>query len=166
MNPASFYKKAERSGIFTPDETAMYDATHSLELLRAVGIHLNGNIKGLTIGSITHNGKKVATNVRVNMGTEDGVILSLCNSNRKYVQRRLGKIGGVEIMDVERLKAIIDEQVGAIGIAKSCEYTNSHNRNTFLKSIKDQWQNEFRLFWAHPTRVEIELPAGLARPLP
>lgn len=60
----------------------------------------------------------------------------------------------------------IDEQIGVKGIAKECSYKNSHNRNNFLKNIKDQWQNEFRLFWAHPNEVEIDLPAGLARPLP
>ena len=34
-----------------------------------------------------------------------------------------------------------------MGIMKDCAYTDGHQRNHFLKSTKDAWQDEFRIFW-------------------
>lgn len=46
-----------------------------------------------------------------------------------------------------KLKKYIDEQLGCVGIYQRCEYTKTHQRNHFLKSKDDAWQQEYRIFW-------------------
>jgi len=45
---------------------------------------------------------------------------------------------------------------------RDCEYTDSHQRNHFLKSAKDKWQDEFRVFWKGNKMRMVKIPAGTA----
>ncbi len=70
----------------------------------------------------------------------------------------------VEILDVEGLRNALDRQIGVECVMRHCEYTETENRNTFLKSTKDSWQDEFRLFWKDVEGpMQVLLPPGTAR---
>ncbi|QFT55396.1 hypothetical protein [Microbulbifer sp. THAF38] len=161
LNPASAYKKMDREGIYTPDENLIYESTHDLESFGHL-IKVDG-VRDLKIGKIVENGRTIAENVRASKYHEDGVILSLCNRKSKEIAKKLNKKACVKILDVDVLKKVIDDQLGKVSIAKCCEYTASYNRNHFLKSTEDEWQDEFRLFWDHQERIEVTLPKGIAR---
>lgn len=87
----------------------------------------------------------------------------LCNSKSSEIARRLEKLACVKIPDTDRLKSIIDKQLGVEGIAKPCEYTSGYERDHFLKSVADGWQDEFRIFWPYGRGpVTVDLPTGIA----
>jgi hypothetical protein len=65
-------------------------------------------------------------------------------------------------MSISKLKAVIDEQLGVVGIAGDCKYNLDHQRSHFEKSTDDSWQDEYRLFWPLTTHKWVELPAGIA----
>ncbi len=167
LNLASAYKSVGRDGIYTPDENVILSCTHDLEKLSpSVSIQVDGNarMRNVSIGKIIQDGKQIAKNVHLDeLANEDGVILSLCNRKSNSIAQRLKKRAAVKILDVDDLKAVIDEQLGKESIAESCKYTSDHNRNHFLKSVDDEWQDEFRLFWVQQERVEVELPKGMAK---
>lgn len=162
LNPASVYKRMDRDGIYTPDENLIYESTHDLKLLEPM-VKIGVGSKNISIGKLVNNGVTVAENVQASIYEEDGVILSLCNRKSKSIARELKKQACVKILDLEFLKAVIDEQLGKVSIAKPCTYTTSYERNHFLKSTKDEWQDEYRLFWDHQEKVEIILPKGIAK---
>ena len=53
----------------------------------------------------------------------------------------------MQINDIFKLKKCIDEQMNCIGEYQRCKYTQTHQRNHFLKSKDDEWQQEYRIFW-------------------
>ena len=161
LNPASVYKRMDREGIYTPDENLIYESTHDLQLLHPA-VKIEGS-KNVSIGKVVINGITVAENVIASKYEEDGIILSLCNRKSKDIAHKLNKTACVKILDIDHLKNILDDQLGKVSIAKECEYTASYERNHFLKSTEDQWQDEFRLFWDHQTRVQVILPKGIAK---
>ncbi len=164
LNPASFYRSADRDGIYTPDENVIYDGTHDIRILPGVNI-MGKNITLRNVCALGPDGRYAEIKGTAHVARyeiEDGVILSLCNKKSNAIAKRLGKNAAVRINNIDYLKSVLDEQLGVKSIAKSCEYTFHHNRNHFLKSIKDSWQHEFRLFWNHQARVEVELPKGIA----
>lgn len=162
LNPASEYRRLDRDGIYTPDENLIYESTHEHKSLEPV-VRIEGNCRGVSIGTIINNGVVIARNVEISKYEEDGVILSLCNRKSKSIARKLKKQACVKILDVEYLKSIIDAQLEKESISKPCEYTDTHKRNHFLKSKEDEWQDEYRLFWDHFERVEVMLPKGIAK---
>ena len=42
-----------------------------------------------------------------------------------------------------------------------CEYTSGPNRNHFLKSEANAWQEEFRIFWHGSAERSVILPDGI-----
>lgn len=159
---ASTYKRMEREGIFTPDENLIYESTHDLEKIKHV-VRVGNDVRGLSIGRIEVGDEVVAENLKASRYEEDGVILSLCNRKSSLIAVQMKKAACVKIFDVEFLKSVIDKQLGIEGDAKPCEYTAGYERNHFLKSDKDKWQDEFRIFWRHQCDVEVQLPPGIAR---
>lgn len=162
LNPASVYKRMDRDGIYTPDENLIYESTHDLDQLEPI-VKVGVGARNVSIGKIISNGVTIAENVQASRYEEDGVILSLCNRKSKSIAKKLKKQACVKIINFELLKKAIDEQLGKVSIAKPCKYTDSYERNHFLKSTEDEWQDEFRLFWDHQEKVEIILPKGIAK---
>tara|TARA_R110000772_G_scaffold85933_2_gene180307 strand:+ start:1729 stop:2298 length:570 start_codon:yes stop_codon:yes gene_type:complete len=162
LNPASVYKRMDRDGIYTPDENLIYKSTHDLDQLKGA-VNIGVGCRNISIGKIVNNGVTIAENLQASKYEEDGVILSLCNRKSKKIAQKLTKQACVKILDVDLLKDVIDEQLGKLSIAKACRYTKSYERNHFLKSSEDEWQDEYRLFWNHQERVEIVLPKGIAK---
>jgi hypothetical protein len=80
-------------------------------------------------------------------GNLDGLVLCFANRLSNYIAYRFGRSFAVRVPDVEALKSVLDQQLGASGLIGSCEYTPDHQADTFLKHIEDCWQDEFRIFW-------------------
>lgn len=163
LNQATAYKRMDRDGIYTPDEGLIYESTHDVDKFDPTIINMQGQFKNITIGSITVGGEVVLSGFNGSRYEDDGVILSLCNVMDISIQKKLNKLVCVEISDFNELKRVIDEQLKVQSEAKSCKYTSGHNRNHFLKSEKDSWQNEFRFFWPIKGPVKVELPPGIAK---
>jgi hypothetical protein len=161
IHPSSTYRSQERRGKFTPDENLIRQYSHDIRGLEPY-ISIQGAHKNIRIGKLTINGRELASNFLSSRYEEDGAVLCFSNTFSAEVGRRLGKTAAIRIMDMIALKSIIDSQVGTIGEMGPCEYTTSEQRNHFLKSIEDSWQDEFRIFWPIQQRVDAIIPPGLA----
>ncbi|EKA4470923.1 hypothetical protein AKH05_23045 [Vibrio parahaemolyticus] len=163
ISVASTYLSAERDGIYTPDENLIHDSSTDLKSLSPL-IHLadGAQVRGLTVVDCSFNGKKVPDIIDASYYTEDGLILSFCNEYSIDIAKRMGKKCCVKILNVEKLRKIIDKQLGRKGKMADCRYTTSHQRNHFLKSNDDSWQNEYRLFWDVTENKIVRLPPGIA----
>jgi hypothetical protein len=174
INLASTYLREQRGTIYTPDETVIHDST--VDLGSIPGIYLENarhmTLRGNTVIEVgTFFGKRtlsVKTHRPVVDGSfysEDGIILSFCNTASAAIMKRLGKACCVKILDVSTLKKIIDTQLGVEGSMKNCSYTDDHQRNHFLKSVEDCWQDEFRMFWVVNANKQVTLPPDIAVPV-
>lgn len=160
---ASSYLSDNREGIYTPDENLIHDSPVDLKGLSPF-LHIadGAQVKGLTMTNNTFNGRKIPDVVNASYFNEDGLILSLCNEFSPDIADRMEKKCCVKIINVEKLRKVIDKQLGCKGRMNDCLYTNNHERNHFLKSIDDSWQKEYRLFWRSLESKWVKLPAGMA----
>ncbi len=119
----------------------------------------------LDIEQIIIDGEIRGINVHHEQYPHNGIILSLCNICDLEIAKGLGKEACVEIIDTEKLKLEIDKQLGIKGEARNCKYTQFDERSPFLKSEKDRWQKEFRIFWLmeKPKTVYVAIPKGTAK---
>lgn len=161
INPASTYRKMERKGIFTPDENLIYEATHPYSLLHGV-IEVE-NSKNVTIQNFNINGIPIDNMHIKERRIEDGLILSFCNHFSVNTANRLKKEAAIEILDIELLIKTINQQINTECKKGNCRYTSGHNRNHFLKSSHDAWQDEYRLFWNYPKKHIAEIPKGVGK---
>jgi hypothetical protein len=160
---ASRYKNDIRSGILTPDENQIHESNVDLNSLNPMIIFGDSfNCKSLKIKNLNINGRIFTNEKSAKLYKEDGLILSFCNIENEEIAKRLVKKACVKINNIEELKSSFDLQIGCEGIMKECEYTSSHERNHFLKSNLDEWQNEFRIFWKSNNEKELEVPKGIA----
>ncbi|EFE8088340.1 TPA: hypothetical protein ACYZ6U_000302 [Escherichia coli] len=160
---ASTYKNEDRIGVLTPDENQIDNSSHDLNSF-GENVIFGKNARGY-IGSITGPGISIK-NVWMDRRTEDGLILCLSNRRSNFIAKKLFKFACVEINDVNKLKDILDEQIGKIGTMGPCSYTSSHHRNHFLKSKLDSWQDEYRIFWKDTENIKVEIPPGIAKRIP
>ncbi|MCK7149762.1 hypothetical protein L8O47_02340 [Enterobacter roggenkampii] len=158
---ASTYLSDEREGVMTPDENLIDTSTHDIKAFSRF-IEMQGGGTATFINS-TFNGSFYPGTIKFEQRFEDGLVLCLANSKSTTLARRLGKRACVEISDVELLKRHIDKQLGVAGFMRPCEYTDGHNRDHFLKSSLDSWQDEFRIFWSGVKSTRVSIPSGIAR---
>ncbi len=158
---ASKYKADERRGAFTPDENLIHHATHdAIPVMREFGIDPHQGMKvtnslffGVTAGLV-----KVQQ-----VAIEDGLVLCFSKTLSSAVAGRFYRNFCVRVDDVLALKGIIDSQLRSVGEAKLCNYVKDHTRDHFIKSDKDAWQDEFRLFWSEiKGESSVVLPPGIA----
>jgi hypothetical protein len=161
INLASYYKREERAAIYTPDEARIDRSSMDINKL-APAVEFGGSNRNIYIGKVVYNGVVLGTDINIDRCDEDGLILSLCNKKSKNIAARLQKTACVRIHDVERLASVINEQLGVKATISECLYTTSHERNHFLKSHADSWQDEYRLFWRYAKPTRVRLPAGIA----
>ena len=159
---ASTYKSHIREGILTPDENLIHRSTVDIASLSASGYHFE-NVKGLTFEGNSYNGELLPNTVDADYYVDDGLILSFSNRKSNSLCTRLGKAACVVIEDIEGLKVCLDQQIGTKGIAGNCAYTADHQRNHFLKSIEDEWQQEYRMFWPATASRKVNIPSETAR---
>lgn len=156
---ASKYLSDVREGVMTPDENLIDTSTHDIKQHGDVFKFVGGGtviLKDSFVNGIYH------PSMVLEQKTEDGLVLCLSNSKNSEVAARLIKTSCVEIRDVEFLKRHLDKQIGIISIMKTCEYTGGHNRNHFLKSSLDAWQDEYRIFWPGAKSIRVSIPSGIA----
>lgn len=158
---ASRYLSNVRNGTATPDENTIFESPMPRPILQKIGIGIN-ECKNITISRSFMGGIPIS-HMEISDYAEDGLILSFCNSNSEYIARRLGKVACVKILKMAALKECFDEQLGCCSVMKKCDYTKGHERNLFLKSIEDSWQDEYRLFWKLHQERSVCIPAGFAR---
>lgn len=159
---ASKYKSDQRGGKMTPDENLINNSPIDLAEYSPFLDVENASIKSLTITGNEVNGRSMPEVIDVQHFKEDGLILSFCNIACEAIAKQLGKEACIKIYDIQKLKEIIDQQVGSVGIMNECKYTADHQRDHFLKSDKDAWQKEYRLFWDYQKEVTVKIPKGLA----
>ena len=158
---ASRYLSDERNGVMTPDEHLVDASTHDLNAFKGI-IEIRGN-STVTFTDTIINGTLHKGSMHFDRKVEDGLVLCLANSKSIELSIKLGKIACVEILDIDFLKRHLDKQIGITSLMKECEYTDGHNRNHFLKSSLDAWQDEFRLFWPGADSVRVSIPSGIAK---
>jgi hypothetical protein len=159
---ASSYLSDERSGTLTPDENMIYESNVPVSSLLKYGIAIGKGCSNIRVINPTFNGKKHIDIHIEEYRSEDGLILSFCNSFSKDIALKLGKKCCVKVNDMELLRKKIDKQIGCKGKMGSCEYTTTHRRNHFLKSVEDSWQEEYRIFWKYPKDKVVVIPSGIA----
>lgn len=165
IKPSSSYFNAERKGTSTPDE----NITHKSNVdARKYGFDLQasggGMISGVhVVGSRDKNGPIPDIHIQ-EYSHSDGLVLCFCAVLDAEVATKFeNKKACVRIKDIEALKRCIDAQIGFVSKADWCTYTGDHNRDHFLKSDEDSWQQEYRLFWSRNDAKEIWvlLPPGV-----
>ena len=159
---ASSYLSDARAGIMTPDENLIHESPVPIPSLKNFGIHIE-QVKNFTFTNNTYNGVKLPDIHNGSYYTEDGLILSFCHHFHEETAERLEKRACVKINDISKLRKKLDKQLGCKGLMKKCEYTKDHRRNHFLKSVEDEWQDEFRIFWRVQKEKNLRIPAGTAQ---
>ena len=162
---ASTYLSDQRAATRTPDEGRIYDSAVDLEVYQPVVRFVGDGFRNITLTKIFKDGQKLPDVFGASRYRDDGLILSFCNQNSEAVARRFNRQVCVQILDIGALKRCIDQQIGIKGIMAPCRYTTDHQRNHFLKSTEDAWQQEYRLFWARTDDKErwVQINTGLAR---
>ncbi|MBK9154008.1 MAG: hypothetical protein IPM25_07285 [Chloracidobacterium sp.] len=172
---ASSYKSEEREGTQTPDENLNYDAP--IDIANYGSLFRLHHSESITMIGCNYNGDPLPDMIGVKHVYEDGYLFCCSNRFDPEVAHKLRKEACVKIRDMGRLKCIIDYQLRIEGRMGQCEYTHDHRRNAFLKSHKDAWQDEYRIFWQvikpvreleqmeKPERM-IRLPPGVATEFP
>lgn len=161
INLAGSYLSDARDGIMTPDENLIHESAVPIPSLRQHGFHFE-NVKNLAFTNNYSNGVRLPDLHNASYYSEDGLILSFCNHFDANTADRFGKRACVKIINIEKTRKKIDKQLGCKGFMKSCEYTESHQRNHFLKSTEDQWQDEYRIFWKRKIAKWVNVPQGTA----
>ncbi|EEW2435606.1 hypothetical protein [Escherichia coli] len=159
---SSTYLSNERDGVMTPDENLIDTSTHDLEEYKNI-INFGNSGGRVFFHNTILNGVYNPGTIRFERLIEDGLVLCLSNKKSSELALKLGKRACVEINDVEQLKQNLDRQIGITSLMNPCEYTDSHNRNHFLKSSLDSWQDEFRIFWPGAKSRRVAIPSGMAR---
>jgi hypothetical protein len=164
INPASYYKRMERGGVFTPDENLIHQAEMDMMSL-GPGIRLDpdGIYKDISFTDCDFGAGPV--NIKSgNYYPENGLLLSFSTAlSQKIMDGFKTKKICVRINDIEKLKKLLDRRLGLHSKSGKCSYTTGHERNHFLKSHHDSWQQEYRLFWTCEPEVRwVRLPASMA----
>lgn len=163
LSLASKYKSMEREGIYTPDENLIHESNVDLMSLKgAVSFGENPNVRNFNFIGCRLGGIQVPDVIGASLYMEDGLIQSFCNVFDVGIANRLGKTACVRIRNIEKLRKYMDKRLGRRSRFGDCEYTRDHRRNHFLKSIDDDWQQEYRFFWPKKDSCSVELPVGVA----
>ncbi|EJM15493.1 hypothetical protein PMI22_04225 [Pseudomonas sp. GM21] len=163
INPASFYRRAERGGIFTPDENLIHRSPIDLMAPNPIfRIGPGGQIRSLYAIDNYVDGVRQTDLINAAYYQEDGLILSFSYRLTGILARKMKKKACVKILNIDSLKEHLDQQIGVKSEAGPCRYNEGHQRHHFLKSHLDMWQAEYRLFWPSSNKVEVSVQPGTA----
>ena len=164
INPASFYRRIERGGIFTPDENLIHKSEVDLTTLGPfLKVGPGSIIKDFTFVGCVVDDEPFPDITNADYYENDGLILSFSSRLTGVLARKMKKKACIKIVDMDLLKRHLDDQLGVVSEAGPCKYTSGHQRNHFLKSDLDEWQAEYRLFWPVDKKAEVFVPAGTAQ---
>lgn len=160
---SSIYKykceEDERDGNLTPDEGLIDTSTHFQAMF---GISATNSTVIIGKAYDRETGRLIAQNVKIERYNEKGIVLCASRELKKSIADKFKRKYCVKINDFRMLQDSISKQLGVSGKFGICKYTSGHKRNCFLKSSKDYWQQEVRIFWKDLEPTKVELPAGLA----
>lgn len=162
--PARNYLADERSGIFTPDEVLQQSLTNApIEAINALGV-IKDDATVRILGGDVIVGNSHYKNVHYYRGTEDSLILCFATKLDKNLASKLGKAVCVEILDIDILAIAISKQLGVQAESGNCAYTETADRNHFLKSTEDSWQEEYRMVWRGlKEKTFVTIPPGIGK---
>ena len=158
------YLATERSGIFTPDEVLQQSFINApIEAMNAL-VQASGDARVQIVAKNVIIGNSTYKNVRYYRSTEDSLILCFATKLDKNLAEKLGKTVCVEILKVDLLISEISKQLGVQAESGNCTYTETADRNHFLKSIQDSWQEEYRIVWRGlKEKAIVSIPAGIGK---
>ena len=163
LSLASSYRRMDRDGIYTPDENLIHDSSIDLRSLSPlISFGDDPFIQGISMAGNTSKGARLPEVKDASFYIEDGLIQSFCNVLDIEIAKRFGKVACVRIHDIDKLRKYLDKRLGRRSRFGNCVYTDDHQRNHFLKSKDDAWQQEYRFFWPKKGACSVELPAGVA----
>lgn len=157
---ASNYLRDVRDRTYTPDENLIYQSAIPISTLKENGLDIS-QCKDMVFKNCTFGDLRI-DHLEFSHYTDDGLILSFSNSYSEVIARKLGKKACIRINKILALKACIDEQLSCESKMGYCLYTNDHQRNHFLKSSEDSWQDEYRIFWQLNSNKMVRIPKGTA----
>lgn len=162
--PAGSYLSEERKGIFTPDEVLQQSLTNApIEAINALG-QISGDASITISGCNITIGNNTFKNVNYFRGTEDSLVLCFATKLDRNLAEKFGKTVCVEILEVELLIFEISKQLGIQPESGHCTYTDKADRNHFLKSTEDSWQEEYRIVWkGMKEKIVVKIPAGTGK---
>ena len=166
LSLASAYLAIERHETMTPDETYTHTVSN-LSQAQADGLARNidfsGGGGGLHARTVKHSDGTTSEDVHWDVKRWDGLVLCMSNSENKEICKRMGKLACVAIDSPEQLFRVITAQLGIRGTHQCCLYTAKPDREPFLKSSRDAWQDEYRMFWRGGTERMVTIPPRTAR---
>ncbi|WP_241177099.1 hypothetical protein [Citrobacter portucalensis] len=150
-------EEEKRGGNLTPDEGVIDNSTFPQS---ALGLDLmNGTARFVNCWS---NQLGFIGSGKIERYNESGIVLCASISLKRKIASKFHRGFCVKIHDISKLQTELNRQLNAIGALGVCEYTKGHKRNCFLKSWKDSWQEEVRIFWKDLEPTYVQLPPGLA----
>lgn len=174
---ASKYRSLERDGIYTPDENIARKLTGVPEdkFKRIVDIDESklgkGSSVNVNIGNFFEDDKLVGKDIEYKAKFVDGYILSFSHTASEEVMEKFkDKEVCLEIFNLQELEDEISSQLNIKGIIDKCKYTDGKDRDVFLKSVHDSWQDELRIYWepveADPKQqLSVNIKAGTGKVL-
>jgi hypothetical protein len=174
LSLASKYRSEERAGTMTPDENGVLRIRRADEIA-AFRTH-NDQVEARNIRWLTRRDDGTVVEMAMDIGYVDGLVVCLSNGRNDEIWAAVGKKACVAIADAFQLYMTIDRLLDdqdlftdpppCVAIARGrharCEYTDTAQREVFLKSALDAWQDEYRLFWHTDRAAQVLLPGGLA----
>lgn len=169
IKTARDYLSAERIGTLTPDEVVQ----QKIRLADESSINSFSLAFGGTQGRFTFKNVAVLTRQHghqrldghISLYEEDAHILCFSTVRSRAQMERFKKAACVEILDVDRLKTVLDSQIQQHSFSGLVGYTDTNDRGHFMKSKADSWQAEYRITWLSRGLgvIECDLPPGIAK---
>lgn len=150
-------EEEKRGGNLTPDEGLIDNSSFPQS---AFGI----NAENTTINFVNCWSSELGfiRSGKIERYNEEGIVLCASKSLKRKIASKFEREYCVKIYDISKLHVELNRQLNSIGALGVCEYTKGHKRNCFLKSWKDSWQEEVRIFWKDLQPTYVQLPPGLA----
>lgn len=146
----------ERGMNLTPDEGLIDNSTHDLS---RYGVQVTNSKVHFT--DCQFDDLRIPKAI-VERFDEKGIVLCASTTLDSSIAKGFKRDYCVRIDSFRTFQNTINKLVGQVGVFGFCEYTNDHRRNCFLKSEKDSWQKEVRIFWKNLEPMKVILPTGLA----
>lgn len=150
-------EEEQRGGNLTPDEGIIDNST-----IPQAALGINAVNSSMIFSNCWSDQLGFISSGTIERYNESGIVLCASLSLKRKIASKLQRDFCVKIHDISKLQVELNRQLNAIGALGVCEYTKGHKRNCFLKSWKDSWQEEVRIFWKDLEPTSVQLPLGLA----
>lgn len=153
----------ERGGTKTPDEVRQerWDGASDRQLAAFVELEGRG-FKNIRVTGCSQNGRRLR-DTRVDMYDEEALLLCFSSALDDCVMQGLEKTCCVEIVAFDKLLKSLMSAFPRV-LHGYMKYTIDNERSHFMRSIEDEWMQEFRVVIpGDREETWITIPAGIAR---